>query len=419
MTAVSVQRAAAAFPGVALPGGDPGPRPDRLVAPGSLLLAGVAGGRRSWPEHQATVGALPSLGLDALAALADAADLRGFGGAGFPTATKLRAMRGRRPSIVVVNAAEGEHASAKDGVLLRHVPHLVLDGALLAAGAVGTGSVTVRVSQDRPDLPAAVHAAAAERGLGSRVRVSVGPAAFAAGESSAVINALAGRPALPSPLGRPPRLPSRVPGRGRPVLVGNVETFARLALAARALPSSSALLTVSGAVDRAGVLELPTSASLRDALTAADPTETIVGVVTGGWHGRWLPWREPVAGASLTREGLEAVRGRWGAGVMVALPASVCPVALVAAAARTLADGSAGQCGPCRVGLPFVAEELAVAAALTHRGHGLLEASDALASLRGRGLCAHPTASADALGSALAWAGPDLDQHRSGRCLAW
>lgn len=418
MTTATVRPAHPTLPGVALPGAGPGPRPDRLVAPGSLLLAGVTACSRSWGEHLDRVGPLPALGLDALAAAAQDAGLRGHGGAGFPTATKLRAMRGGRPALVVVNASEGEHASAKDGVLLRYVPHLVLDGALLAADAVGTGSVTVRVSADRPDLPARVQAAAAERGLGSRVHVSVGPATFAAGESSAVVNALAGRAPLPSPLGRPPRLPSRAPGGGPPVLVSNVETFARLALAARWRPSASALMTVSGAVDRPGVLELPSSATLGEALLAAGSVETPSGVVTGGWHGRWLPWCESVAQAWLTRDGLHAVGGRWGAGVVVTLPASVCPLSLVAAVARTLADASAGQCGPCRAGLPFAADELAAAATLAYPGPAVVEASDALESIHGRGLCAHPTAAAEALHSAIDWARPELDRHRSGGCLA-
>ena len=318
----------------------------------------------------------------------------------------------------MVNASEGEHASAKDGVLLRHVPHLVLDGAMLAARAVGARSVTVRVSVDRPDLPDVIRASADERSDRASVQVSVGPATFVAGESSAVVNALAGGPALPAPLGRPPRLPARRPGRGRPVLLSNVETFARLALAARGACSASALLTVSGAVARPGVMECPTSATVSNALTAAGgATEALSGVVTGGWHGTWLPWIEPVAEARLTRDGLAGVGGRWGAGILVALPSSTCPLDLVAAVARTLADGSAGQCGPCRAGLPFAAAELTAAAASpVALGPALVEASDALRSMQGRGLCAHPTAAAQALQSALDWARPEIEQHRHGRC---
>ncbi len=412
---------AARLPGVGLPGRPPGPRPDVLRRSGPVLLAGVEPGRsRGWADHRALLGDLPPLDLDLLAAAADAVDLRGFGGAAFPTGHKLRSVRHRRLPLVVVNGAEGEHASAKDGVLLRHVPHLVLDGALLAARALGADRVIVRLAADRPDLPARVRAAAAERGLSGCVVVSVGPAVFAAGEASAVVNALSGRPPLPAPLGKPPLTPSPVSGLRRPALVSNVETFARLALAARGLPAHSALLSVSGSVALPGVVELPSEAHLDDAVAAVGGTTEAVGAaVSGGWHGRWLPWSPAVRAATLTRDGLEAVGGRWGAGVLVLVPAAVCPVAVLASVACALAAGSAGQCGPCRSGLPFVAAELvAVARGAAPAGPATVEVEDALACMRGRGLCAHPTASVDALRSGLAWAEADLRAHRDGRCLA-
>jgi NADH:ubiquinone oxidoreductase subunit F (NADH-binding) len=410
------------LPGVALSGGRPGPRPDRLLGPGCLLMPEVLPGRRrDWREHLDRHGSLPTLDLHALADAASEAGVRGHGGAGFPTAMKLLAMHGERHALVVVNASEGEHASAKDGVLLRHVPHLVLDGTVLAARAVGARSVTVRVASDRPDLPEVIRAAVAERtdAASVAVQVSVGPATFVAGESSAVVSALAGGPPVPAPLGRPPRLPSRRPGRRRPVLLSNVETFARLALAARGAPSTSALLTVSGAVARPGVMELPTSATVATALTAAGGvTDALAGVVAGGWHGRWLRWTQSVADAPLTWDGLADVGGRWGAGILVALPTSTCPLALVAAVARTLAEGSAGQCGPCRAGLPFAAAELTRAATSSvASARAVVEASDALRTLQGRGLCAHPTAAAQALESALDWARPEIERHRNGRCV--
>ena len=407
------------LPGVSLAGQRRGPRPDRLLGPGCALLASVSPGHcAGWREHLRRHRPLPVLDLDSLADVAEAAELRGHGGAGFPTATKLRAMRGEHGGVVVVNGSEGEHASAKDGVLLRHVPHLVLDGAVLAARAVGARSVTVRVSVDRPDLPDLLRKAAAERTDVVPLEVSVGPATFVAGESSAVVNALGTGAALPALLGRPPRLPARRPARRRAVLLSNVETFARLALAARGAPSASALLTVSGAVAAPGVLELPTSATVAAALAAAGgATERPSGLVSGGWHGRWLPWTAAVAEARLTRDGLAKVGGRWGAGILVALPASRCPLGLVAAVAHTLADGSAGQCGPCRAGLPFAAAELARAAiSAVALGPGIVEASDALRQLKGRGLCAHPTAAAEALESALEWARPEIARHRHGKC---
>jgi NADH:ubiquinone oxidoreductase subunit F (NADH-binding) len=418
---VGVGAHAGGLPGVGLPGRLPAPRPDVLRRPGAVLLDGVVPGRaRAWTQHRSRYGELPALDVESLADAADSVGLRGFGGASFPTAVKLRSARHRRAPLVVVNGAEGEHASAKDGVLLRQVPHLVLDGALLAARALGTQEVTVRLAADRPDLPAVVAGAAAERGLAGRVTVSVGPAAFSAGEASAVVNALSGRAPVPAPLGRPPMTPSALPARRRPALVSNVETFARLALAARGMPTHSALLTVSGAVALPGVVELSADDTLGHAVAAVGGlVEPASAGVTGGWHGRWLPWTPEVQAARLTPTGLQSIDGRWGAGVLVLVPAAVCPLAVLASVATALAVGSAGQCGPCRSGLPWVAAELVRAArGRAPVGPAVVEVQDALASLRGRGLCAHPTAAADALQSGIAWAQDDLVAHRDAGCLA-
>ena len=88
------------------------------------------------------MGPPPLLDVAGVVSLAESASLRGRGGAGFPVARKVRAVatRRRRP-VVVVNAAEGEPASGKDAALLRHAPHLVLDGAEILARALGTRDV--------------------------------------------------------------------------------------------------------------------------------------------------------------------------------------------------------------------------------------------------------------------------------------
>ena len=101
-----------------------------------------------------------------------AAGLRGRGGAAFPTAVKLRAVaarRGRRA--IVVNAAEGEPLSAKDRTLLELAPHLVLDGALLAAEAVGAREIVLAIKRSTWTAHEAVSRALAERhDAGSRAR---------------------------------------------------------------------------------------------------------------------------------------------------------------------------------------------------------------------------------------------------------
>ncbi len=400
-------RPAPGLPGLALPGRLPGRLPRELLAPGTLLLAGVEPGRPvNLPEHVRQWGTSPCLGIDELIARVAAGEVVGAGGAAFPTERKLASLVGSRVSHVIVNGAEGETASGKDGVLLGHVPHLVLDGAVTAARALGAPRIIVRISADRPDLALSLGLALAERHEDLSIELSVGPASFVAGEATAVIRAITGGPALPADLGRPPSIRSGVGRRRSHVLLSNVETFARVALASRDVSGRSALASASGAVSSPGVVELPVSSTLADLAAAAGG---LVGapevLITGGWHGRWVPWDGLTGGTELTRDALAQLGGRWGAGAFVWIPDDMPPWAL-AAIARELAEGTAGQCGPCWRGLPAVANRIAGAAAGTGTAT-LAEIEDLMAQVDGRGICAHPSAAVAALRSALELIGED------------
>ncbi len=376
-------RTMSGLPGLELPGLPAATRPATIREAGVLLT-----GAPTWAAHHERWGAVPQFSLESIAAAAEAAGLRGAGGAGFPFHRKLRAFAGRRVSAVVVNGSEGEPTSAKDGALLSASPHLVLDGALAVARATKAARIVVMINPDRPDVLTSAARAAAERD--ETIEVRSGTAAFVAGEATAVVNELAGRGPRPGDLGLPPRQPGRRPGRGQ-VLVSNVETFARLAVAIRGVGPTTALVSASGAVERPGVYELPRGATtLADVAAAAGVDLTTRFLITGGWHGSWVPW--PGAGvAPLTWDGLAGVGGRWGAGAMVWLPSTVDPYDVLVALARTLADESAGQCGPCVAGLPALAD------ALSRR----VDPAHVLAEVDGRGLCAHPTATVAAVRSAL------------------
>ncbi len=114
------------------------------------LLTGMRmDGPLTLAEHQALHGPLPDAGSE-LIDVVEAAGLRGRGGANFPAAIKLRAVAERRRPIVVVNGTEGEPLSAKDALLLARAPHLVIDGAELAAAAVGAREIVLAA-------PAAAH----------------------------------------------------------------------------------------------------------------------------------------------------------------------------------------------------------------------------------------------------------------------
>ncbi len=359
-------------------------------------------------EHGRQWGWAPMPAVQALVEQVAAAGIVGAGGAGFPTDRKLAALAGRRVSHVVINGAEGESASGKDGVLLGHVPHLVLDGAQATARALGAGRVVVRIGADRPDLAASLVVALSERRDEIPASLSVGPAGFVAGEATAVIRAIAGGPALPTALGLPPALPSRWPGRRSHVMLSNVETFARVALATRGITDGSRLASASGAVRTPGVVELAPGATVADLGRAAGGVLGMPDVlITGGWHGRWVSWDSTVAGSPLGRESLAAVGGRWGAGAFVWLPEDLDPMLALAGVAQVLAEGTAGQCGPCWRGLPAVASLLG-RVAVGELPADQVEAT--LAQVDGRGICAHPSAAVAAVRSAL-----DLiAEHRPG-----
>ncbi len=381
------------LPGLPVAGLPAAPRPDILRYTEGPLFAGVTrdGDRIDLARHRALWGELPTSDLDGLAGYADAAGLRGAGGAGFPTARKLRSMQGRRVTQVIINGNEGEETSAKDGQLLRHVPHQVLDGAALVAHATGTRRVVVRLAHDRPDVVSAVRQALSERSdRGISWKLSVDEHRFVSGEANAVIRGVSGGDALPHDLGRPPSDPRPRLGKKGSVFLSNVETFARLSLATRGVRPTSALITLSGAVASPGVYEVPTSWTAAQVVARAGLLTDPDLVITGGWHGRWVPWAR-LAACPLGWDAFEAVGARWGAGVLVVLPPGIPPRQVLTAIANRLAGESAGQCGPCVLGLPALARELA------RGGSGESVATE----IDGRGLCAHPTATVAAVRSAL------------------
>jgi NADH:ubiquinone oxidoreductase subunit F (NADH-binding) len=380
------------------------------------LLAGLV----SETQHRSVHGEQPTL-PDARSLLADleAAGLRGRGGAAFPTAMKIAATASGARPLVVVNGAEGEPMSVKDRVLLTRVPHLVLDGAALAAQALGAREVTIAAPAR---ALASVSAAVDERHRlddpGIKWRLVPSAPGYVAGEETALIAHLEGKRAVPRT--RPP-LPAQRGLRGRPTLVQNVETLAQVALIARyghewfrqvGTPDhpGTTLVTVSGAVVNPGVYELPLGVPLSDiAALAGGPREPIRALLVGGYFGAWVDGDGP--GLTLDNDSLAPVGATVGAGVVVALGASACPVTEVAGLAAWLSDASAGQCGPCVHGLAALAALLdRIATGRTVQGDG--ERLGRWTSMvRGRGACSHPDGAANMLASATRVFTKELTDH--------
>jgi NADH:ubiquinone oxidoreductase subunit F (NADH-binding) len=352
-----------------------------------------------------------------------ASGLTGRGGAQFPVAAKLAAVRShRRHGVVVVNSMEGEPASQKDATLARYAPHLVLDGAELMAVALGSSQVSVCVARDRPDEVWAYESAVGERtqtaSTSIAITVSTPPAHYVAGEESALSQWLAGGNAIPT--FRPVR-PSLPVVNGRVALVDNAETLAHVALIARygsdwfrsvgtTESPGTTLLTVSGAVARPGIYEVALGTTVETVLGNAGAVRSdLGGVLLGGYGGTWLA-RDDIATA-LSFSPLKSVGCTIGTGVMIAIPRRQCGLAETARIVEWMATQSAGQCGPCVFGLPAIADDL-TAIATAHAPPPVLERLwRRLAIVDGRGACRHPDGVIRLVRSALRAFSADVDYH--------
>jgi NADH:ubiquinone oxidoreductase subunit F (NADH-binding)/ferredoxin len=351
--------------------------------------------------HRDVFGPLPRMSAADLIAMAEDVDLRGQGGAAFPFARKVKAVidaaeASNCPTIVVVNATEGEPGSFKDKMLMIRSPYLILSGAALAAEAIGAEEIIIGVAGDELANSSIEAAIAAEPGLRKLARVVQLPDRFISGESGALIRGINGK--RPVPPGRKV-LASTSGVDDLPTLLSNASTFAQLAVlallgadryAAVGTPEEpgTVLLSVGGSAGQPAVVEVPTGVPLAAVLDiclapAGD------GVLVGGYHGMWLP-AETAYAVPVSRAGLAGVGGTLGSGIVLPLGDGTCPLGEVSRIASYLAGESAGQCGPCKLGLPSIARALA---ALVD-GSGGIEALDvarrSAAAVTGRGACAHP-----------------------------
>jgi NADH:ubiquinone oxidoreductase subunit F (NADH-binding) len=398
---------------------------------GTRLLAGPRAdeGPESWESHLDRLGPLPHAPAEQWRALVTASGLTGRGGGAFPLAGKLDlAARSPGVPIVVVNGSEGEPASRKDQTLLGLRPHLVLDGAEIAAAAAGAAEVVVYLHHGRPMVQRALERAVAHRlrvlPAARPVRISCAPDRYVSGESSAVVSHLEGRGARPRRLTRP--VAASGVG-GRPTVVSNTETFAHLGLLARggaewfrragspAAPGSS-LLTLTGDVCGPGqvvevVSPVPLSAVLSLAGVREPPRAVLLGGYAGTWVDGWTAW-----GAPVDRDPHGPLGRALGCGLVGVLAADRCGVAETARLASYLAGESAGQCGPCAFGLPALAEATAALALAGGTRGRLRRLHDMTERVHGRGACGHPDGAVRLVESALDVFGAELRAHRRRRC---
>ncbi|HEY2216973.1 MAG TPA: NADH-ubiquinone oxidoreductase-F iron-sulfur binding region domain-containing protein [Solirubrobacteraceae bacterium] len=402
------------------------------------LLAEAGGGPMRSSHHFAVHGELPQQqrrrrrSEHPLIEQAERAGLRGRGGAGFPLATKMRAVAAqRRRPLVVVNATEGEPASRKDRALCELTPHLILDGALLAAAAVRADEAIVCVCESALGAYRSIVAAIAERedrdARSVKLRACLVPAGYVSGQESALVNHLNGAQAIPT---FTPPMSFEQGVRRRPTLVNNAETLAQLALIARHGPDwyralgtttqpGSTLVTLSGPVASPGVYEIEYGASLSSLIDAAGGITTRVrAALLGGYAGAWIDG-QLLRGVALSDEHLAVHDASIGAGVVLLLSEEACPVAETARVARWMAQQSARQCGPCLNGLAALAAAVEEIARGAHDGNPAMRIERLASLTRRRGACAHPDGAVRFILSSYATFGVEFADHaRHGACDA-
>jgi NADH-quinone oxidoreductase subunit F len=305
-----------------------------------------------------------------------ASGLRGRGGAGYPTGKKWEQCRNApgEHRYVICNADEGDPGAYMDRGLLEGNPHLILEGMLIGAYAVGSEQGFVYVRNEYPLAVQNVRVAieqAREMGLLGRnilgtnfsfdVKVARGGGAFVCGESTALMASLEGK------VGEPRVKDVHTVERGyldQPSLLNNVETWANVPdiirrgpawFAARGTETSkgSKIFALTGQVKNTGLVEVRMGTTLREIIfdIGGGPRDGkgIKAVQTGGPSGGCLP--VSLFDLPVDFEALAEAGSMMGSGGMVVVDESVCMVDFAKYFLKFLQDESCGKCVPCRVGI--------------------------------------------------------------------
>lgn len=303
------------------------------------------------------------------------ADLRGMGGAGFPTHRKwaLVAAKTGRAKYVICNGNEDEPGTFKDRYLLERTPHQVIEGALIAAVATRANHVVLYINpHEQQAITVGRQAvkqwcesslfAAVERYLGGELSLAVVPSSglYIGGEETAVIATVEG--GFPFPRRKPP-YPADQGVNGAPTIVNNIETLAHVpgilrngAQWYRSLGIGDAagtkLYSLSGDVLCPGLYELPMGTSLEELVFTHGggmlQGKEFKAVFTGGPSNTVLTKRD--LDVALDFDSVRQRRSHLGTGAMIVISEGTSIVRKVAEYVEFFAHGSCGQCPPCKGG---------------------------------------------------------------------
>lgn len=377
--------------------------------------------------------------------LVKASNLRGRGGAGFPTGQKWSFVPmgddAPRPKYLIANADEMEPGTFKDRLLLEGDPHQLLEGMLISAYAIQAEVAYIflrweyKLAAERLTKAIAEADAAGYLGqniLGSGYRLElylhVSAGRYMCGEETGLLNALEGKRATPR--SKPP-FPQTSGLWGKPTIVNNVETLCNLPHIinngadwykglSRSPDGGTKIYGVSGRVRRPGAWELPMGTTIGEILEehagGMRDGYTFRGLLPGGASTDFLV--EEHLDVKMDFDSVQKAGSRLGTGTMIVLDDQTCPVGMVHNLERFFAQESCGWCTPCRDGLPWTAQILQA----LEDGRGQPKDLQRLGLHTrllwlGRTFCALAPGAMEPLQSALKYFKDDFERHiRDQRC---
>ncbi|OIP38027.1 MAG: NADH oxidoreductase (quinone) subunit F [Deltaproteobacteria bacterium CG2_30_63_29] len=365
-------------------------------------------------------------------------NLRGRGGAGFPTGLKWSFLPkdSEAPKYLVINADEGEPGTFKDRLILEFDPHRLLEGCITACYTLGAHVCYIYIRGELRQCHARVEEAIAQarsRGfLGEgifgtkydlEIYVHTGAGAYICGEETALLESLEGKAGKPR---MKPPFPAVVGLFGCPTIINNVETIACIptiindggeAFAADGCERNGGikLYGISGHSARPGMYEAPQGISMRELIYGDDfgrgirEGRELKGVIPGGSS---CPCILPAdIDVAMDFDSLRKVNSLFGTGGLILMDDQTCMVRVAATLATFYHIESCGQCTPCREGTGWLKRVLDNIEAGTGTPKDLALLKDVCDNIAGNTICPHGDAASMAVGSYLRHFMPEFEAH--------